>query len=66
MENARTDIEELVARVEQARTMRFARGNILLQRGRFRARSERRFDVAERLAKLRQRFNQTTESTDSQ
>jgi hypothetical protein len=63
MKKAQTDAEEFVARVEQARTMRFARGNILLQRGRFRPPSERRFDVGERLAELRARFNKSTDTT---
>jgi hypothetical protein len=57
MENSASEREDVVTRIQHARTMRFVRGNILLQRGRFRVRSERKFDIAERLAGLRARFN---------
>lgn len=60
-----TDAASLRDLVDRARTARFARGNLRLQDGRYTRRSDRKFDVADKLVELRARFNPVIDSKDA-
>lgn len=60
-----TDAVSLRDLVDRARTARFARGNLRLQNGRYTRKSDRKFEVAEKLIELRARFNPVTKGKDA-
>jgi hypothetical protein len=57
MKNDPVDLERLIAFVQKERTARFARGNVLLQLGRFNMpKTKTDLSLTDRIAKLRMRF----------